>query len=77
MLRKPTPTTSKSDQFPWHTCRPGESFFVPSLDPERTRQIGMSIATDVLGGRACVARLGIHNGMLGVMFSVKSRRPSK
>lgn len=57
--------------FPWHRCVPGESFFVPSLDPYRTMLTGLNQAGIQLGLRARVrCRPGVYKGHLGVLFTV-------
>lgn len=60
--------------FPWDRCMPGRSFFVPSLDPERTMRLGMEQANLQLGfGAKRAARVGVYKGMLGVLFSLPPR----
>lgn len=61
-------------EYPWHRCVPGTSFFVPSLEPQRTQYEGVRQGYQQLGTKARIsARPGSHRGMLGVLFSVKSR----
>ena len=58
------------ESFPWQRCLPGESFFVPSLDPYRTMLRGRHEAAIQLGKYARVrCRIGIHKGCLGVLFT--------
>jgi hypothetical protein len=60
-------------EYPWHRCVPGASFFVPSLEPHRTKVEGLRQGYLALGNRAAItARPGMYRGMLGVMFSVRS-----
>lgn len=63
-----------SERFPWHRCKPGESFFVPALNPRRVMETGL-----VLGNQYCTlsspprAKFCIYQGMLGVMFTMPGR----
>ena len=51
-----------SHKYPWHQHAGGESFFVPSLDPETTRLEGLRIGHKLLGLSAKLdARTGIHD----------------
>ena len=60
---------------PWHRCKPGESFFVPSLQPWLLATAGIKQGKKVLGSTAPIrARVGAHNGMLGVLFTLKPPR---
>lgn len=61
-----------SHKYPWHQHAGGESFFVPSLDPETTRLEGLRIGHKLLGLSAKLdARTGIHDRLLGVLFTVR------
>lgn len=61
-------------EYPWHRCVSGASFFVPSLDTRHTQYEGLRQGYQQLGTRARIsARPGTYRGLLGVLFSVKSR----
>ena len=61
-------------EYPWHRCVPGASFFVPSLEPHRTKVEGLRQGYLALGNRAAItARPGMYRGMLGVMFTLRAR----
>lgn len=65
-------------EYPWHRCVPGTSFFIPSLDPQRTKVEGLGEGFRILGHRAKIdARPGMYRGVLGVMFSVRSAAPRR
>jgi hypothetical protein len=52
--------------YPWAKLRPGEGFFVPGLDVERVRELGLRAALPHrIQARAIV---GIKNHQLGVWF---------
>lgn len=54
----------------------GESFFVPCLDVVRVQAEGLRVGYKVLGKNALIqGQPGIHAGLLGVLFTVKLRRP--
>jgi hypothetical protein len=58
------------ERFPWHRQRPGESFFVPTLDPDETMRQGLVIGRAHHGQRAMLrAKFGIVQGTLGVLFT--------
>lgn len=64
------PSKVEPEHFPWQRCLPGESFFVPSLDPYTTMLRGRHEAVLQLGKHARVrCRIGIHNQLLGVLFT--------
>ena len=54
-------------QFPWTKVEKGQGFFVPCLDTEAVRTLGLKKATllRILDARA---RAGIYNGFTGVWF---------
>ena len=63
---------------PWHRCKPGESFFVASLQPWLLATAGIKQGKKVLGSAAPIrARVGAYNGALGVLFTVKPTRHSE
>ena len=63
------------DAFPWHRCKPGDSFFVLSLDPKRTAFVGLQAGIRALGRRTPLsARPGIYQGCLGVLFTLPASR---
>lgn len=67
-----------SRRFPWHQHAAGESFFVPCLDVVRVLHDGLRVGYKVLGKDALIqGRPGIHAGLLGVLFTVKRRRPRR
>ena len=63
-----------TERFPWHRCKPGESFFVPALDPYPVIEAGL-----MLGSKYCRlsqpprAKFCIYQGVLGVMFTMPGR----
>lgn len=55
----------------WQQRRAGESFFVPTLRPYELRHEGLLSAKKFYGSKCRVkAAVGIHSGLLGVMFTV-------
>lgn len=56
-----------SIQFPWTKVEKGQGFFVPCLDTDAVRELGLKKATlsRILDARA---KTGIYQGMTGVMF---------
>lgn len=58
-------------RFPWEKVEKGQGFFIPCLDSDTIREVGLKKATlsRVLDARA---KTGIYQGMTGVMFF---RRP--
>ena len=63
------------ERFPWLRCRPGDSFFVPSLDPYRTAMDGVSAAVSQMGPYSRYRyRVGIYKGHLGVLFTFPAKR---
>ena len=64
-----------SSKFPWHQHAAGESFFVTSLDVAITLNQGLRVGRRVLGRHVHITgRPGIHDGLLGVLFTVQPRR---
>ena len=64
-------------KFDWHWQRrkAGESFFVPTLRPNELLLEGMTTARRFYGSTCRVkAAVGIHRGLLGVMFTVPALR---
>jgi hypothetical protein len=63
-----------SIQFPWTKVEKGQGFFVPCLDTDAVRELGLKKATlnRILDARA---KTGIYQGMTGVMF-YRLPRPS-
>lgn len=71
-MSKPQKKPTGYEEFPWLRCRPGDSFFVPSLDPYRTVQQGMRQAANIYGVKMTVKpryKVGIYKGLLGVLFT--------
>ena len=58
---------------PWSNLRPGKGFFVPSLDPAKTRE--MLLRESVKHRLPVEAVIGIKQGLLGVWFYLKHRAP--
>jgi hypothetical protein len=56
-------------RYPWSQLSRGQGFFVPSLDPEKTKEEGLRAAVYVRRFDA-KARVGVLNGRLGVLFTV-------
>jgi hypothetical protein len=55
--------------YPWAKLKPGEGFFVPGLDVEKVRELGLRAALPQrIHARAIV---GIKNHQLGVWFYLK------
>jgi hypothetical protein len=54
-------------QFPWTKIEKGQGFFIPCLDTDPVRELGLKKATlsRVLDARA---KTGIYQGFTGVMF---------
>ncbi len=53
-------------KYPWAKLKKGEGFFVPCLDTEKVRELGLRAS---LPHRISVKAVpGIKNGMLGVWF---------
>lgn len=54
-------------QFPWTKIEKGQGFFVPCLDVDAVREVGLRKATlsRVLDARA---KAGVYMGYAGVMF---------
>lgn len=61
-----------SDRYPWHRTRPGESFFVPCLDPMQVAWEGRKQAADYFGTPCVKATPCIYKGLLGVMFKLRN-----
>ena len=56
-----------SIQFPWTKLEKGQGFFIPCLDTELVRELGLkkAVLLRILDARA---KAGIYQGMTGVMF---------
>lgn len=52
--------------YPWEGIKRGQWFFVPALDLEATREVGLRYA--MLNRARAKAHLGICGGRLGVLF---------
>ena len=63
-------------QFPWTKIEKGQGFFIPCLDTDEVREVGLrkAVLCRVLDARAIT---GIHEGFTGVMFYRLPRAPSK
>jgi len=53
-------------QYPWTQLKKGEGFFVPSLDLEKTKELGLRAS--VRHRIKAHARFGIKEGRIGVWF---------
>ncbi len=62
-------------QFPWTKIEKGQGFFIPCLDVDAMRELGLKKATlsRVLDARA---KTGIYQGFTGVLFYRLPRAPS-
>lgn len=65
---------SQTYEYPWHRCAAGESFFIPTLHPAHVACEGMRLSRQYVKKGGASYRIGVYNGMLGVLFTVK-RRP--
>jgi len=63
-----------SIHFPWEKVEKGQGFFVPCLDTDAVRELGLrkAVLSRILDARATT---GIHNGFTGVWFYRKSPAP--
>ncbi len=65
----------KRDTYRWATTKPGESFFVPSVDPPTTLLEGLRSAhTHGLSATNIRAAPCIYKGVMGVMFTLRAPR---
>jgi hypothetical protein len=53
-------------KYPWEGIKRGQWFFVPALDLEATREVGLRYA--MLNRARAKAHFGVLNGRLGVLF---------
>jgi hypothetical protein len=62
-------------RFPWSKTEKGQGFFVPCLDTQAIRTLGLqkAVSLKILDARAHPC---IRNGFIGVWFSRKPRSPS-
>ena len=59
--------------YPWTTLKPGESFFVPAIDTEKARELGLRSA---VAQRLRIKTVAvIKDGMLGVWFYRPPKQP--
>jgi len=65
-----------SIRFPWETLEKGQGFFIPCLDTDEIRELGLrkAVLCRVLDARAIT---GIHEGFTGVLFYRRHRVSSK
>jgi hypothetical protein len=59
--------------YPWSHLQPGEGFFVPAIDTEKARELGLRSA--VAQRLRIKAVAVIKDGMLGVWFYLPPRPP--
>jgi hypothetical protein len=54
-------------QFPWKKVERGQGFFVPCLDTQAVRELGLkkAVLLRIMDARAIT---GIHSGFTGVLF---------
>lgn len=62
-------------RFPWLKTERGQGFFIPCLDTELIREMGLrkAVSLKILDARAHPC---IRNGFIGVWFFRRSRSPS-
>ena len=53
---------------PWSKIKAGEVFFVPSLNPDRTKQEGRKAAFQYNPRMRIEDRVGMRDGLFGVLF---------
>jgi hypothetical protein len=59
--------------YPWTTLKPGEGFFVPAIDTEKARELGLRSA---VAQRLRIKTVAvIKDGMLGVWFYRPPKQP--
>jgi hypothetical protein len=64
-----------SIRFPWETLEKGQGFFIPCLDTDEVREVGLrkAVLCRVLDARA---KTGIYEGFTGVFFfRLPDRKP--
>ena len=62
-------------RFPWETTERGQGIFIPCLDPDSVRELGLrkAVLCRVLDARA---KTGIYEGFTGVFFfRLPDRKP--
>ncbi len=65
-----TEEEGNSTEFPWHRCRAGESFFIPTLNPFPVISEGLRLGNIRYGfSKPPKAKFVIFRGQLGVMFT--------
>ena len=52
--------------YPWQKLKPGEGFFVPTLDLQKEKERGLTAALRVITNAKAV--YGIKDGVIGVWF---------
>lgn len=57
-----------TNQYPWSKIKAGEGFFVPSLNPERTKTEGRKAAFQYNPRMRIEDRVGVRDGLFGVLF---------
>lgn len=59
-------------RYPWNRLKPGEGFFVPALDTEHAKEMGLRAA---VGQRVRLKAVPvIKDGLLGVWFFIPPQR---
>lgn len=60
---------------PWHRCKPGESFFVPTLKPWYLAEQGVIQGKKILGAKTPIRyRVGVYKKQLGVLFTIAAHQ---
>ena len=57
-----------TNPYPWSKIKAGEGFFVPSLNPDRTKQEGRKAAFQYNPRMRIADRVGVRDGLFGVLF---------
>jgi len=52
--------------FNWENLKPGEGIFLPAIDVYKAREMGLRAA--ILPGVKTYAKVGIKDGLIGVLF---------
>jgi hypothetical protein len=61
--------------YPWQKLKPGEGFFVPTLDLQKEKERGLTAALRVITNAKAV--YGIKDGVIGVWFYRPATQSSK
>jgi hypothetical protein len=58
------------ERYPWHRHNGGESFFVPTLNPDEVMREGLVLGRQSHPSLKLRAKFGIVQGQLGVLFTL-------